>query len=176
MKKTISTVVLLLAAGTSTMALTAEKVPQIAVLSAVLGCIGIAPDSARLACFDRTVAALSVAQQRKDIVVADKAAIGEARRGLFGFSLPKLRLFGDGGDGATGEPIDQIESKIASVADTGSGVQFGLSSGARWMQVDTAYVNRPKVGQSVTIRRGAVGGYTAKIEKGRAFRVRRLSE
>ncbi len=177
MKRIVSATVLLVAAGTSTVALTAEKIPQVAVLSAVLGCVGVAPDRARLACFDRTVAALSMAQQRKEIVVADKAAIGEARRGLFGFSLPKLRLFGDGSEGVAGESLDAIEGKIASVGETGSGgVQFGLSSGARWTQVDTGYVNRPKVGQLVTIRRGAVGGYTAKIEKGRTFRVRRLSE
>lgn len=176
MKRIVAAAVLV-AAGTSTVAFTAEKMPPVAVFNAVLGCVGIAPDAARLACFDRTVAALSAAQQRKEIVVADKGAIGEARRGLFGFSLPKLRIFGDGPDGLAGEPVQAIDAQIASVSETSSGgLLLGLNSGSRWTQIDAGYVNRPKVGQSITIRRGPVGGYLAKIGNGRAFRVRRLSE
>ncbi|WP_394659092.1 hypothetical protein [uncultured Novosphingobium sp.] len=177
MKRIVSATVFLVAAGTSTVALTAEKIPQVAVLSAVLGCVGVAPDSARLACFDRTVAALAVAKQRQEIVVADKGAIREARRGLFGFSLPKLRLFGETEDGASQDRVDTIEAQVSSVGqNSNGGIQFGLSSGARWSQIDSSFVNRPKVGQTVVIQRGPVGGYTAKVAGGRAFRVRRLSE
>lgn len=177
MKRIVSVAALTLAVGTSTVAFTAEKLPPVAVFNAVLGCVGVSPDAKRLACFDQTVAALSAAQQRKEIVVADKGAIGEAKRSLFGFSLPKLRLFGDGVDGVAVGPVEAIDAQIASVGETSSGgLLLGLSSGARWTQIDPGYVNRPKVGQIVTIKRGSVGGYQAKIGNGRAFRVRRLSE
>src|SRR5688500_4143501 len=61
----------------------------------VVQCRAIADAAARLACYDRGVAALQTAQQSNELYVADKQAMKEARRGLFGFSIPKLKIFGD---------------------------------------------------------------------------------
>ena len=50
----------------------------------------------RLACYDAQVAALDDAETKKELVVVDKAQMKQARKSLFGFSLPKISLFGGG--------------------------------------------------------------------------------
>jgi len=155
------------------------KLPE--VFTKVLDCRTITDAAARLACFDQSVSALAGAQEAKQLVVVDKAEIREARRGLFGFKLPKIRLFGGGDDGddddnAVEARVDSLEAKVTAVGgDSGSWV-LTLDTGARWQQIDGEYINRPSVGADLSIKRGQLGGYTAKIGTGRAFKVRRLAE
>jgi hypothetical protein len=140
----------------------------------VLACRGLADSAARLACFDNAVSDLDGAIGRDEVVVVDKATMREARRGIFGFSLPRIRLF-QGGDAA--EQIESIDATITGVGSNGEGgLLLTLDTGARWQQVDTEYINRPKPGQKVTIRKATISGYMAKVENGRGFRVRRLAQ
>lgn len=151
------------------------------VFSKVLDCRALTDTAARLACFDQTVAAMASAQEAEQLVVVDKAEIREARRGLFGFKLPKIRLFGGGDDDSEEasfmEPrIDSLDAKVTGVSgDSGSWV-LTLDTGARWQQIDGEYINRPAIGADLSIKRGQLGGYTAKAGTGRAFKVRRLPE
>ena len=61
-------------AGTPRTTIDAESVAKI--FTDVLQCRAITDAQARLACYDRSVGALAQAQQRKDVFVADKEAIG----------------------------------------------------------------------------------------------------
>ncbi|GEO00089.1 hypothetical protein NSE01_19210 [Novosphingobium sediminis] len=144
------------------------------VFEAVVNCRVLTSDSERLACYDRSVAALADARDKQDIVVADRATIHETKKGLFGFTLPKLKLFG--GTEKDGDEIKEIESTISAARDTGDGFAiFTLADGARWKQTDggNAFA-RP--GASIRIKRGALGSYLASIDKGAYVRVVRLSQ
>ncbi len=177
MKRFVSASVLAIVAGSFSAPSSAQEASPVQVFGDVFKCAKLAVDEERLACFDHTVAALSLAQQRQEIFVTDREEIREARRGLFGFSLPKMRLFGHDDRNSAGAAVEVINATITSVAETSSGgLLISLSSGARWAQTDADYVNRPKAGQTVTIRRGTMGGYIAKVGTGRAFRARRLPE
>ncbi len=59
-------------------------------------CTAIVDNIERLACFDREVGALVGAANEGDVKVVQTEDITQARRRLFGFSLPKVGLFGDG--------------------------------------------------------------------------------
>lgn len=146
--------------------------PAPKIFTDVLQCRAIADADTRLACFDRTVGTLEQAQQRKDVFVADKEAIREARRGLFGFSLPKVRIFGDDD---MEEEVKSIESTIKSAVMGQKGYVFTLADGARWAQTDGAYMDKPKAGSKIRIRRAALGSYMGSIEGRVGFRIERKS-
>jgi hypothetical protein len=144
------------------------------VFEAVVNCRALTVDSERLACYDRSVAALASAREKQDIVVADRATIRETKKGLFGFTLPKLRLFG--GAERDGDEVKEIESTIAAVRETADGMGvFTLADGARWKQTDGG-ATFAKPGVAIRIKRGTLGSYLASIGKGAFIRVVRLSQ
>ena len=167
---------MVLAAG-AVPAIAKDAPPQVLVFKNVLDCRGVADAAARLACFDTTVGAFGNAERKKEVIVVDKVTMREARRGLFGFSLPSIRLFSDGNGSGAPETIESIDAKITTVGlRLEGGWLLTIDNGSRWEQIDSEYINRPREGQQVNIRRATLSGYIAKVEKGRAFRVRRLVE
>lgn len=146
------------------------------VLRKLVDCRAIQDATARLACYDAQVGALDVAEQRRDVVVMERKQVVEARKSLFGFSLPSLSLFG-GGDKAEkdGDSISQIETTIARARQTGYGQwSFTLADGARWVQTDSKTLAVPPApGQKIRIRKGAMTSYFANIEGQPGIRVRR---
>lgn len=144
------------------------------VFEAVVNCRALASDAERLACYDQSVAALAAAREKQDIVVADRATIRETKKGLFGFTLPKLRLFG--GAERDSDDVKEIESTISAVRDTADGMAIlTLADGARWKQTDGGNTfARP--GHSIRIKRGTLGSYLASIDKGAYIRVVRLAQ
>ncbi len=152
----------------------AQEIPRTAtpkLFEDVVNCRAIQDSAARLACYDRGVAALDTAQKSNELYVADKAAMSEARRGLFGFGLPKLKIFGDEDLG----DLDELETTIAGVSSGQRGFVFTLPDGARWMQTDKRYMDKPKVGAKIRIKKAALGSYMANIEKRPGFRVERIN-
>ena len=137
----------------------------------VVQCRAIQDSAARLACYDRGVAALETAQKSNELYVADKAAMKEARRGLFGFSLPKMKIFGDESLG----DLDELETTIAGVSSGQRGLVFTLPDGARWAQTDKRYMDKPKIGAKIRIKKAALGSYMASINGKSGFRVERIN-
>jgi hypothetical protein len=142
------------------------------VFETVINCRALLADSERLTCYDRSVAALAMAREKEDIVVADRATIRETKRGLFGFGLPRLKLFG----GTEGEDVKEIDGVVSAVRTTQDGMAIlTLADGARWKQTDGAAVFA-RVGETIRIKRGTLGSYLAMIGKGATFRVLRLNQ
>lgn len=139
----------------------------------VTDCRTIADSAQRLACYDRTVGALAAAQASENLYVADKETMREARRGLFGFNLPKVKLFGNDD---LGDEVKSIESAIKAVSQAQRGYVFTLEDGARWAQTDGAYMDKPKVGAKIRIRKAALGSYMASIDGRVGFRIERLNQ
>jgi hypothetical protein len=152
----------------------AQKMPKTAtpkLFEDVVQCRSIADSAQRLACYDRGVAALETAQKSNELYVADKAAMKEARRGLFGFSLPSLKIFGDEDLG----DLDELESTVAGVSTGARGYIITLPDGARWAQSDKRYMDKPKVGAKIKIEKAALGSYMASINGKPGFRVDRIN-
>ena len=146
--------------------------PPPKIFNDVVQCRAITDSAQRLACFDRSVGALQTAQQNRDLYVADKEAMREARRGLFGFNLPNLKIFSDDD---MEKDVDSIETTITAAVESSKGYIFTLQDGARWRQTDGGYMDRPKGGATIRIRRAALGSYFGSIGKNPGFRIERVN-
>lgn len=141
------------------------------VFQAVLDCKSVSDSAARLSCYDKTVESMAAASREKELVVADRETMKEARKGLFGLGLPKLKLFG-GGDS---EEVTEIESTIAGFRSATDGLLvFTLADGARWKQTD-GRAQYPKAGDKIKIRKGALGSFIANINDKTGFKVIRVA-
>lgn len=159
----------------STMAVGATSVfaqPAAKPLDALKACRGIADSAARLACFDRESEALLAATARNDVVVMDKAEVSNTRRSLFGFTLPKIALFGAGRD--DGGDVDEIAVTIAGTRSLPGDIwSFTTDDGARWQTTEYSTAV-PRNGGKATIKRAALGSYFVKFGGGRAVRAMRV--
>ena len=150
-----------------------DRMPE--AFKSVLECKSATDDKARLACFDQSIESLDQARQRNDILIVTKEEVREARRGLFGISLPKIRLFGSGNeDEGAPEELNEISSTIAAVGRGQRGLVLKLADGAVWEQTDKVYLGDVQEGDPITIKRAALGSYMAKIRGSRGARVKRI--
>jgi hypothetical protein len=141
-------------------------------LTAVVDCRKIADSAERLACYDKAVGELDVAEKDKKVVVVDREQVQEARRSVFGLSLPRIRLFAGGAE----EEVNEIESTVKTIDRNGAGrVFFTLEDGARWVQTDDRTVVGVRPGTKVTLSRAAMGSFFAKFRGGIAVRVARVN-
>lgn len=127
-------------------------------LQAVYACTQNEDDAARLACYDAAVGRLREQQRAGEVVAIDRTQATEMQREGFGFSLPSLATlmprFGEASD------IERLEVQIESVVPTGAGRhRFNLTNGQHWSQVEARSVRNVRPGDTVTIRRAALGSY-----------------
>ena len=142
------------------------------VYQAVLDCRSVSDAAQRLACYDKSVGAMSDAAGRKDVVVIDRESIRATKRGLFGVSLPNIKIFGGNDD----VEVNQIESTIASAPASRDGMSvFILSDGSRWKQTDGRFTY-PKAGQKILVKRAALGSFMANVNGQPGVRVMRLAD
>ncbi|MEA1082905.1 hypothetical protein SFC76_01425 [Sphingomonas sp. CD22] len=134
-------------------------------------CRTVADNGARLACYDRAAQAMDDARRKKDIVVLDRKEVQKAKRSMFGFSLPSIKLFGDGEDD---EQLKQLVGTLRSSTGLPGGLmRFALDDGGVWETTEQAMV-RLREGDVVTIKAGPLGSYIANAPGRRAVRVHRL--
>lgn len=140
----------------------------------LVNCRTIADPTERLSCYDAKVAAMDEAEKKDELVLADKESMKEARRGLFGFSIPKLKIFGN--DGKEDEKFELV-AKIDSAYQASPGKwTILLDDGARWVQIDSQVMRKnPERGMEIKIREAAMGSYFANINGQRAIRMRRVN-
>jgi len=154
---------------------TAKPIPPSAPPAAVqslLSCRSIADSAQRLACYDKAAQGFADAMGKKEVVVIDKARANEARRSLFGFTIPNFgALLGGGGD-----EISQIESTVTDVVEGAYGtLTLRLADGSTWTQIDdTPVALPPRRGDKVVVRRGALGAYFVKLGSQPGFKARRV--
>lgn len=149
--------------------------PQSPLVQALAGCRAQTDDGARLRCFDQAAAALTEAAAQGNVVVVDQQDLKQARKSLFGFSLPKLPFFG--GDQSASDEQDEITASIASAHSLRYGKwRLTLDSGAVWETTEASTsVRDPKVGNAVLIKRGPLGSYMIRIDGRRGLRAKRVS-
>ncbi len=168
--------VLLLSVATAASA--EEKREQPILFRNLLDCRAIADNAERLACYDRSVGAIQTAQEKKDIVVVDRKEIRETRKSLFGFTLPKIGLFGGGKDEEEekGEDaVTELESKVAAARMVRGGA-WSLQldgTGGTWETLSDLQ-SEPRVGDKVRIKKASLGSYLGQVGINRGVRFRRV--
>ncbi len=152
----------------------AKPLPRSDFLKKVVDCRSIADNAQRLACYDTQVARLDEAATRKEVVVVDQAEVKKTRKGLFGFNIGDLGIFGGGGDNDDEEGINQIESTVSSARQDATGRWIIIiADGAKWVQIDTTSIRTPKPGQAIKIRKASLGSFFANINNQHAIRMMR---
>lgn len=162
-----------LACAVSIPAFAKDKAPPVppAQIRELYACRDIADSAARLACFDREVGELSAADEAREITFTDRETAKKTRRGLFGFSFPKLGgIFGGDED-----EIKEVETTIRSVGTDRSGKYIlAMEDDSVWVQIDTTNLPRqPRTGDKVKIKVASMGSYFATINDGRTIRMKR---
>ena len=141
-------------------------------VQSLLACRSVTDSTQRLACYDKAAQGFAEAVGKKEVVVIDKARATEARRSLFGFTVPNLgALFGGGGD-----EIGQIEGTVQNVIENGDGsLVITLADGSTWSQIDdTPVALPPRRGDKVVVRRGALGAYFVKVGSQPGYKAKRI--
>lgn len=163
--------VLLASAGASAKS-PKETPPPPPQINELLTCRGIADSAQRLACYDKTAATIGDAVAKQELVVFDKQSVEKTKKGLFGFSIPNLGIFGDD----EGQ-INQIDGTIAGYGhNADGGYIFRLEDGSRWSQQDGKPIAiPPRNGDKVVIKRGALSSYILSLGKQPGVKVKRIN-
>jgi len=137
------------------------------------------PDPAeRLACYDKAVAAMVAASSEGEVRVVDRAEVRETRRKLFGFTLPDLGIFGgksDKDDPAQAEEFASLETTVSAVRMERGTYILTTAEGAEW-QLDEmpARLMKPRIGQPLEIKSGALSSYFLRINGQKGVKGRRV--
>lgn len=151
-----------------------QEGPPPAQVTSVLACRQVSDSAERLACYDRAAAALGDAVAKRDLVVFDRESVRKTKRGLFGFSIPNLGIFGDEDGGVEVKQIDGVIAGLGRNAD--GGFIFRLADGGRWTQMDSKPIAlEPRSGDKVVIKKGALGSYLMSIAKQPGVKVKRIN-
>jgi hypothetical protein len=149
------------------------------VLQSFSRCRTIEPAAARLTCFEQATTALEREVKGKQVTILDREEVTKARKSLFGFTVPRIGLFGGGGDSRVAAPEEaeftELNTTIVSVRPSGNGrVELRLAQDdAVWVTTDPVAFP-PKPGAKIRIRKGALGNYFLAIAGDRAVRGMRL--
>lgn len=138
-------------------------------------CRQLSDGAARLSCYDEAVGALLDGTRAGTVSIVDRNQLREARRSLFGFSMPRLPFFS--GDRSAEEQSDELTSAIRSVRAIGGGhYRIVLEDGGAVWETTESYTNfePPAAGQKVVIKRGSLGSYMLRIDGQRGVKGRRV--
>ncbi len=159
------------------LATAAEPVLPARQLTALTDCVAKVDSAERLACYDRAVESLRIAAASQDVVIVERAEVRKARKGLFGFALPRVGfLAGRSGNAEDEADAQRLVTTITSARPFGYGNwRFTTETGAIW---ETTEVRRgfdePRPGRTVEIAKGSLSSYFAKVGTGIRVQVRRV--
>jgi hypothetical protein len=139
-------------------------------------CANLMDDAARLACFDKQVAALRGAEQAGAFKAVDRSTVEQIQKESFGFNLPNLPRLGFpkiGGGKDDAGPSAQTYT-IARISGSERPIFF-MTDGTIWRQVEVETNRNVRVGASVVVEKAALGSFLLSPTKGggRGLRVKR---
>mgnify|MGYP000662589268 FL=1 len=142
----------------------AEAVAQVP--EALRACVSQKEDSRRLACYDREIAQLDKPAE-VSAALPPAAAVAATEEG---FGLPREVPK----EGVDRRKAEQVQGKVAGIVSRPHGERVvTLDNGQVWAQKSPDLSIRLKVGDEVTIKRGAFGSYLL-VASGRSTTVMRL--
>ena len=162
---------LTLAAATAAVAAEPPSSPAPAI-AAVADCRKIDDGAQRLACYDKTVAAMVEAENKGDLISLDREQRRAVRRQAFGFALPAFTLFDRG---ERPEDLNRVEDVLAWASQDAAGRwTLRMQSGAVWRQIDDEFLSRrPRPGSKIAIHRAMIGSFMLSVDGQPGIRVHR---
>lgn len=144
-------------------------------LSRVYGCANVADNQERLACYDSAVGRLAQEEREGRIVSVDREQVATIERESFGFSLPSLSGILPRVRDEQREEVDNIQMQVERVARDAYGrARFEMTNGQTWTQSEIRSPSNVRAGDTVTVRRAAMGSFMLVSSRGGpAHRVRR---
>jgi hypothetical protein len=130
-------------------------------LQALRDCRAIDQNEGRLACFDVAVDSVIARQDSGELQVLDKEDVAETRRGLFGFSLPKIGIF------ASDDKEENLilQSRITGLRRLRSDHwEIEISEGSVWRATNTPRRFSPEVGDEVQLEKAALSSYWLRVD------------
>lgn len=108
----------------------------------------------------------------------DREEVRQTRRKLFGVALPDLGIFGGNSDRehpAQAEEFVALQTTIKGLTATRDGFILTTAEGAEW-QVDEmpSRLMRPRIGEPLVIRKGALSSFSLRIDGQKGVRGRRM--
>ena len=158
-------------------AVAAEPAPVARQVTALQACRTESDSAKRLACYDKAVDVLTAATTSQEVVIVERSEVRKARKGLFGFSLPRIGfLAGRDGNAEDEADVARQETKIVSSRTVGYGKwRFVVEGGAIWETVEVNMgFDDPLPGRTVLLEKGSLGSYFAKVGKGRRVQAKRI--
>lgn len=150
-------------------ALAQDRSAQDRYLDELRACQAITDDSARLACFDKSVGAIVAATQSGEVQVVEKEQLEKTRRGMFGFTLPKLGLFSGKDD------LELLRSTITRVKGIREGWIITIEEGSVWQMSNVpSRLKAPQVGNPVEFKKASLGSYFIRIDGQMGVKGRRI--
>ncbi len=140
-------------------------------LSNAYRCAEVQDNAARLACYDEAVGRLREAETAGQIVALDREGVDGLQRDSFGFSLPNFaRLIpGIGAGDNDGAALERIEMQVDRIINLPYGRHnFVMSNGQTWAQTEAQATVNIRVGDTVTVRRAAMGSFLLSPARGGA--------
>ena len=140
-------------------------------------CRGETDAARRLACYDRAVDALAAATASNDVVVVERQEVRRARKGLFGFTLPSVGFLTGRKDSAedTADASELVTTITTSRSLGYDKWRFTVEGGGTWDTVESSSAfAEPRPGRKVTLTKGTLGAYYAKVEGGRRVQAKRV--
>lgn len=129
-------------------------------LQALRDCRAIEQNEARLACFDLAVDTVIARQDSGELQVLDKEDVAQTRRGLFGFSLPRIGIFASDDE----EENTTLQSRITALRRLRSDHwEIEISEGSLWRATNTPRNFRPEVGDEVELEKAAMTSYWLRV-------------
>jgi hypothetical protein len=155
----------------------AQTPPVARPVAALQQCRSVADPQARLACYDKAVDVLAAATASGDTVVVERTEVRKARKGLFGFTLPRIGFLTGREDNAEDvADASALETTIVSARPTRDGKwRFSVEGGATWETVEANLgFSDPVPGAKVLLEKGSLGAYFVKVGKGRRVQAKRI--
>lgn len=142
-------------------------------LTDLMQCRTIADDAQRLACYDQAAGAVEKALSTNEIVAFDKQGVREKKKGLFGFGISNLGIFGDDDDEVQ---VSEIEGVLAGVSrNRDGGYLFILKDDTQWSQIDSKTLAfDPDPGTKLVVKRAALGSFILRVEGFPGVKVKRV--
>lgn len=167
----IAVVGLCMFASDAAIAQTESAPPQ--VLAGVYACANLAGEAERLACYDEAVGRLQQAESQGRIVAVDRDQVATIERDSFGFRLPSIASILRRGQPEQ-DQIERVETQVVRVVTYINGRHsFVMANGQTWTQIEAQSASNVDEGDTIVIRRAALGSYMLSPQHGRAHRVRR---
>lgn len=155
-----------------------ETPDESAYISSLRACQVKTDPAERLACYDTAVAAVVAASSEGEVKVVGREEVRETRRKLFGFALPDFGIFGgrrDGADAGDDAELAALQTTVAAVRSMNGKLVITTAEGAEW-QLDElpSRLMRPRIGQPLEIKAGALSSYFLRINGQSGVKGRRV--